>query len=495
YPFMKAELAALLELTYNNKFARNSASLKFHVVLGVAADLLLAAVECEEDGKAFDLSANLAPAFNVIDSYASSDETPFFKFARIFILFMDSLDEKKNTSTVGKQKAAKLSSTSSNSTVAAALDGPFRLNGACKTIHKVKRPLPAQAFPHRHPQLLDVPLKRPRVCPLGRPPVVAQRAPSCRTEIPAILQRPNFHRATWRPTPIPASEPAKIDEGNKAERLETLSPSTSSNNSQNKRDIKDEDIKEEPGDYDYDSLPTQGSTAHQAIPTESEVEVKDELIKEEPIEDPISDTIQINNLSTSNRRVGGVKIITSSSSRHHMNCSSPSTSTSAPKPQFCPICDASVGFKLEQHIKLNHRGNWIDFVLKCPEEHCDFRSSDSAAIKSHFETVHTSQYKRKESMNFNFLKGSRCPYCSVIIASLSMFIRHMERAHKRMCTYEAKILMCARCEHSVANTHEMIDHWIKKHAWSFGGVKFNHFAAERALEADQEKISARDKSW
>ncbi|GMT07614.1 hypothetical protein PENTCL1PPCAC_29788, partial [Pristionchus entomophagus] len=209
---MKCELTNLLQLTDKN--SRMSYNNKFHLVLNVCTDILLSAVECEEDEEMFDLSGKLDVAFNVIDSYTSKplprDETPFFKFAKAFILFMDTLNGKTMTTTAWDPEQ--------RSTI----------------------PIPS------HASKRAAPLTGEDLAPM---PILQANRPS---------------------TSTPSSEVSEI--------------------------------KEEVDDFDYDFV--QDASAQQSMSSDltNDVDIKhDNLIKEEPVEEPIADTVNISACPHTNR--------------------------------------------------------------------------------------------------------------------------------------------------------------------------------------------------
>ncbi|GMT07123.1 hypothetical protein PENTCL1PPCAC_29297, partial [Pristionchus entomophagus] len=447
---IKRDLDILLRFSDKNK-KTDKPNVQFHLVMSTIADLLLTAVRCVENGEAFDLSSKLTTVFNVIDTCQhakTNHEISLLKFARSFILFMDALhgcDTKKQPGNLAQKTPNPWGNQSQD----------------------------AQAYP---PETTFA-TKRPRLHPTDTHPpsflLVTQNS------LPRKLN------SITRKRLAPNTQPEKKTTDSTEPQAQMLLTDAKEPRDVPEKTIKEERedraIKEEIEDIDYLSLQVPGGSGQPSTTAElmdlHEVKFEDEFIKEEPIEEPIADTYHFN------RPMQAVAQSSSARRKQSLKSSTPPIEHE-PKIRRCPICDIDVACRMEQHVKIKHKDNWLLFVKKCPEEQCDFRSFDSTIIERHRATVHTQSYHtRKETMHFGFTHGTRCPYCAVCIKSMSMFIKHMEQIHRRMCTYEHKIMMCKSCRVTTSHTYEMLAHWLKNTSCG-EGMRFNYVLAQKALNED-----------
>ncbi|GMT07251.1 hypothetical protein PENTCL1PPCAC_29425, partial [Pristionchus entomophagus] len=190
-------------------------------------------------------------------------------------------------------------------------------------------------------------------------------------------------------------------------------------------------IKEEEPDPDEGASTDLGAMNPTTLPLFDPIEpteIKDE-VKEEPLEEIMADTIRFASVpSTSNQ------IAVPRNYPHITQQQIIANQKALMRKTYCPFCKnkALPACKLEDHVRNNHKDDWIKFVKKCPEIACDFRSQNISDINDHRSKVHTpAYYKWKDTCRFVFISPYRCLFCTHKINNMAQFIDHMEVYHPR----------------------------------------------------------------
>ncbi|GMR61107.1 hypothetical protein PMAYCL1PPCAC_31302, partial [Pristionchus mayeri] len=260
-------------------------------------------------------------------------------------------------------------------------------------------------------------------------------------------------------------------------------------------------------------------------------------IKEEPMEQPIADTVSFGSSSASSKRTLFVPIapmLSRGRGRPPLPLPLPQRHTK-PATQITnlqrrqqvkllqeqepfrmvpcqqPNCRAEFQtIKISQHFQQYHKDQWLTYVKKCEDNNCDFRSDQAQDIQRHMLMVHNSKYVQwKETfgcLRFKLPKDTKCPFCDkeVILMNLSHFVSHMDAYHKRLCAYEVPLLKCAahNCTFQAARCFELFTHWLESSGCSVG-LKFDYEIARKVKNADltaqknemlQQKIASKSKT-
>ncbi|GMR61106.1 hypothetical protein PMAYCL1PPCAC_31301, partial [Pristionchus mayeri] len=248
---------------------------------------------------------------------------------------------------------------------------------------------------------------------------------------------------------------------------------------------------------------------------------EEEIVKEEPIEQPVSDKVSFGSYSS---------LFSPSTSTSTSTCKTPANRIPSPTPSSSPnpsaiadgrmfvrvnkLCPSSMraiklygkGFtrrKLEcpvchcimpddtlaKHIKMDHKDSWLRWVITCPENECDYRSVHMASMHNHRREIHGTQFWkwRFDGKPFQLPPNTRCPYCPKLVNSISVFLQHMEAEHVRLCSYEALIIKCAACNFTTARCSSIYQHWHESEECD-KGMSFNYAVAKKMRDKDLAKI-------
>ncbi|GMT13106.1 hypothetical protein PFISCL1PPCAC_4403 [Pristionchus fissidentatus] len=117
-------------------------------------------------------------------------------------------------------------------------------------------------------------------------------------------------------------------------------------------------------------------------------------------------------------------------------------------------------------------------VLKCFHVVCDYSTTDPEMLERHTTSSHDAVVMKSRS--FKFPARTRCPFCSVYVASLVAYKLHVARAHEDLAESGVAILVCS-CGLKAARIHELFQHWRENRLSCVIDVSFDYAAASRAI--------------
>ncbi|GMT07124.1 hypothetical protein PENTCL1PPCAC_29298, partial [Pristionchus entomophagus] len=393
-------------------------------------ELLYNAIDTVQHNKKFKSTTLMFAAFDMIeicDPPVDTHEVILLKFAKSFALFMDSLNGLNLQKKQREPKVDKFERNNANTAKTVKLDR-----------YEPLRP-PKRARPNADIDALDS-------SHISRPT-------NYKTESPDAF--PSFSFLT---RPI-------------CEELIVVKPSSSSR--LDGHPMNDDAIKQEEPDYDedFDIQPRLFNAS---------IEVKQE--DEEPLEPPMLDKIVIDAKPTTSdealKRGRGRP-------RKHF----PNEMTLRPK-NYCSFCDIPIALSnLKEHVRNDHKDEWLNFAPKCPEAECDFRSNVKAEIDAHREAIHTDIYHSwKKTQRFYLQMHTPCPFCTHRMKNVAAWINHMEVYHSRLASYDFQILQCSSCAFTTSRCHEMFEHWLENNAKCHKGMRFDYPNARKLLTLEIEKL-------
>ncbi|GMT07127.1 hypothetical protein PENTCL1PPCAC_29301, partial [Pristionchus entomophagus] len=495
---------------------------QYHRGMFSITQLLHQALESIEYRRQFNATVSLNATFNALDNYETPtqpQEVVFLKFARSFTIFMDTLNGFCTIS-----KVLEMSDPGKSLS-------PF-----------INMPRPKVSTNMRGLRA-EIPLKRARLCPVphdvANMPLLGiprQVRPNSWTTVPASA----VHRFPFEPpveikqeedlfdetlsfsTPIDTQ--GRISEGHiKTEEEDDLEATPQTQCTVHVREsmpiLQDQLRTEGIAGSSKRSIMNHGShkiftnNATKPVnyedvfllnyPDKTPAQIKDELVKEEPLEPPIADVVKIGAGPSTSRphdelieltdEPGSAQLIPTLFEKQQLFGEVP-----VHKMIKCPVChEEKANSLIDAHIKYYHKDDYLKWTTKCPESECDFRSVHTGIVNVHKNGVHTDVYYkwRFDQKQFRIPAKTRCPYCAYEVPNLVEFVSHMESAHRRMCSYDMRILKCFACSYTVSHCHQMFIHWLKRGGMcdavaGRGGCKFDLGAAQKAIKEDKLRLKA-----
>ncbi|GMS98409.1 hypothetical protein PENTCL1PPCAC_20584, partial [Pristionchus entomophagus] len=404
---MKEELSSLMRVC-NTSFDHNTS------LIFTMAELLYKAIDTVQHGKHFKPSSTLMQAmFGVIDKHPTQrqpHEVILLKFARAFALFMDSLDgygmcanQHEITFMPGRKTGSTMKARKADSGVFVTDEKRARLSPS-----SARRLLQEKTGPKPRPITLKPGSTIPppiRPCTLESQSPEPCEMPMTNKEIPRNLQRRVDHFEEEEAVITSTAEIKAKEENDMASTGKLTNGAGMSSTrviysvpSCSKDAIKEEEI----DDY--------------------ERPVKREIKEEDPLEPPIVDTISFSaNDSPLRNAVANGKLYQASAAGNL--CANGEETTP------CPFCAQAM--PVSKFGVYDNKRDWMQFVSKCPEPECDFRSVNATEVYNHRMILHDKTYEgwKRRPVRFTFSPPLPCPFCPDYIHSLAHFNKHVEEQH------------------------------------------------------------------